>query len=121
MRRYLGGWARCMKGHLEQEKLGLLSKIDDLEAIAKVRPLTTHEIDIKSQYNAKLAGLLREEELKWYQRSKAQFLLEGDSNMRYFHSVANGRHMKKLIHSLVQDEGMIEGHEQLKSYITFLL
>ena len=25
---------------------------------------------------------------------------------------------KKRIHSLLQDEGMIEGHEQLKSYIT---
>ena len=32
--------------------------------------------------------------------------------------MANGRHRKKLIHSLVQDEGLIEGHEQLKSYIT---
>jgi hypothetical protein len=37
--------------------------------------------------------------------------------MRYFHSVANGRHRKKLIHSLVQDEDAIEGHEQLKLYI----
>jgi hypothetical protein len=44
--------------------------------------------------------------------------LEGDANTRYFHSVANGRHWKKLIHSLVQDEGTIEGHENLKSYIT---
>jgi hypothetical protein len=25
---------------------------------------------------------------------------------------------KKRIHSLIQDEGLIEGHEQLKSYIT---
>jgi mannosylglycoprotein endo-beta-mannosidase len=61
---------------------------------------------------------LREEEIKWYQRSKSQFILEGDANTRYFHSVANGRHRKKLIHSLVQDEGIIEGHEYLKSYIT---
>jgi hypothetical protein len=38
--------------------------------------------------------------------------------MRYFHGVANGRHRKKHIHSLVQDEGLIEGHKQLKSYIT---
>jgi hypothetical protein len=44
--------------------------------------------------------------------------LEGDANTRYFHSVANGRHRKKVIHSLVQDEGTIEGHENLKSYIT---
>jgi hypothetical protein len=39
-------------------------------------------------------------------------------NTRYFHSVANGRPRKKLIHSLVQEEVTIEGHEQLKSYIT---
>jgi hypothetical protein len=44
--------------------------------------------------------------------------LEGDLNTRYFHGVANGRHRKKHIHSLVQDEGLIEGHKQLKSHIT---
>jgi hypothetical protein len=107
-----------MTGQLKKEKLSLLSKLDNLEALAKVRPLTMHEIELKSQFNAALAGLLREEELKWYQRSKAKFLLEGDSNTRYFHSVTNGRHRKKLIHSLVQEEGVIEGHEQLKSYTT---
>jgi hypothetical protein len=37
--------------------------------------------------------------------------------MRYFHSVANHGHKKKHIHSLVQDEGLIEGHEELESYI----
>jgi hypothetical protein len=29
-----------------------------------VKPLTMQEFDLKSQYNAKLVGLLREEELK---------------------------------------------------------
>jgi mannosylglycoprotein endo-beta-mannosidase len=65
-----------------------------------------------------IASLLREEELKWYQRSKSKFILEGDSNTRYFHSVANGRHRKKSIHSLVQDKGTIVGLYNLKSYIT---
>jgi hypothetical protein len=32
--------------------------------------------------------------------------------------VANGRHRKKHIHTLVQDEGMIEGLDNLKNYIT---
>jgi hypothetical protein len=62
--------------------------------------------------------LLHEEEIKWYQQSKSQFLLEGDSNTRYFHSVANGRYRKNHIHKLVQDEGIIEGQEHLKSYFT---
>jgi hypothetical protein len=118
LRKQLSGWASHVTGILRKEKQCLSSIIDDLEALAEVRPLFVHEIEMKSQSNAQLAGLLRVEELKWYQQSKAQFILEGDSKTRYFHSVANGRHRKKRIHSLVQDEGLIEGSEQLKSYIT---
>jgi mannosylglycoprotein endo-beta-mannosidase len=118
LRKHLGGWARHVAGILKSEKLRLSTLIDDLEALAETRLLSTQEIELKSQYNAQMASMLREEELKWYQRSKVQFILEGDSNTRYFHSIANGRHRKKLIHSLVQDEGTIVGHEQLKSYIT---
>jgi hypothetical protein len=118
LRKYLSGWASQVSGILKKEKIRLSSIIDDLEALAEIRPISSQEIELKIQSNAQIASLLREEELKWYQRSKAQFILEGDSNMRYFHGIANGRHRKKRIHSLVQDEGLIEGHEQLKSYIT---
>jgi mannosylglycoprotein endo-beta-mannosidase len=105
-------------GVLKKEKLRLFAIIDDLEALAKTTPLSTQQIELKNQSNAMIESLLREEELKWYQRSKSKFILEGDSNTRYFHSVANGRHRKKSIHSLVQDEGAIEGLDNLKSYIT---
>jgi hypothetical protein len=73
---------------------------------------------LKKKSNADIARLLHEEEIKRYQRAKSQFILEGDANTRYFHSVSNGRHRDKHIHSLIQDEGVIEGHENLKSYIT---
>jgi hypothetical protein len=77
--KYLSGWAGHTAGILKKEKLRLSAIIDELEAFAEVRPLSSHVIDLKSQSNALLARLLREEELKWYQRSKAQFILEGDS------------------------------------------
>lgn len=80
--------------------------------------LSDQELEQKNQANEKIARLPHEEELKRYQRSKAQFILQGDSNTRYFHMVANGRHRKKHIHNLHQDEGIIEGHDQLKDYIT---
>jgi hypothetical protein len=60
-----------MTGKPKERNSALSSKIDNLEALAEVRPLTTYEIELKSQLNATLAGLLREEELKRYQRSKA--------------------------------------------------
>jgi mannosylglycoprotein endo-beta-mannosidase len=89
-----------------------------LESLAEVRLLSSDEIELKIQSNAQITSLLREEELKWYQHSKAQFILEGDSNTRYFHGIANGHHRRKHIQPLVQDKGRIEGHEQLKLYIT---
>jgi hypothetical protein len=52
------------------------------------------------------------------QRFQSKFILEGDSNTRYFHSIANGQHRKKRIHSLIQNEGTIERLDNLKYYIT---
>jgi hypothetical protein len=86
VRKHLSSWARYTTCLLRKEKQRLSSIIDDLEACTEVRPLIAHEIELKNQSNADIAKLLREEEMKWYQRSKAQFILEGDSNtIRYFH------------------------------------
>jgi hypothetical protein len=100
LRKFLGGWARHTVGILKKEKLHLSSIIDELEALAEVRPLSEHEVEIKRQSNAHIASMLCEEELKWYQHSNSQFIQKGDSHTRYYHRVSNGRHRKKLIHSL---------------------
>ena len=62
--------------------------------------------------------LLREEELKYYQRAKVNDILLGDNNTRYFHMVANVKHHKKHIFSLEHEGGKIEGQHNLKGYIT---
>ena len=56
--------------------------------------LSTQEIALKHYINERLAHMLREEELKWYQRAKVKDLLQGDSNTQYFYLVANGKHRK---------------------------
>ena len=61
--KHLGGSARHMTGQLKKEKIRLSSIIDELEAFAGVRPLSTHEIELKNQSDADMAGFLREEEL----------------------------------------------------------
>ena len=78
MRTFLRGWARHTTGMLKKEKARLSAIIDELEEIAESQPLSTQDIELKNQSIARIAQLLREEELKWYQRSKkAQFILEG--------------------------------------------
>ena len=71
-RTQLVGWALHTTGLLKKEKKRLSSCIDALEELAEVRPLSTQEIELKSQSNAEITRLLHEEDLKWYQHSKAQ-------------------------------------------------
>jgi hypothetical protein len=56
--------------------------------------------------------------MKWYQRSKADNLLKGDSNTKYFQLLANGKHRKTCIFQLQEGNHVIKGDEQLKTYIT---
>jgi hypothetical protein len=60
LRIHLNGWARHEMSILKKENLRLSSIIDDLEALAEVRPLSTQEIELKSQSNTEMARLLRE-------------------------------------------------------------
>jgi hypothetical protein len=55
IRKHLGGWARHTTGILKKEKLRLSSIIDNLKALAEVRPLLPQEIELKSQSNAQIA------------------------------------------------------------------
>jgi hypothetical protein len=80
--------------------------------------LLPHEINIKQCLNAWLIQLLREEEIKWYQRSKSNRLLQCDSNTKYFHMVVNRKHRKSQIFGLSDGDRTIRGNEPLKSYIT---
>jgi hypothetical protein len=72
-------------------------------------------VELKKSLNSHLSQLLREEEIKWYQRSKARNLLEGDSNTKYFHLLGNGRHRKMRIYQLQDGHNTIHGDNELKN------
>jgi hypothetical protein len=96
----------------------LLNKLDELDKKAEVSILSETEINLKHVLNDRLAELLREEELKWYQRSKAKYLMEGDANTKYFHLLANGRHRKTRIFQLKDGMDVITGDARVKEHIT---
>jgi hypothetical protein len=69
-----------------------------LDKKAEVSLLSAQEAYLKQCLHNRLSQLVREEELKWYQRSKAKhYLMEGDANTKYFQLLANGRHRKTCI------------------------
>jgi hypothetical protein len=72
-------------GSYKNEKNTLLALLQDLDKKAKTDRLSDHEIDLKHYLKERLISLLREEEIKWYERAKVKTLLEGDTNTRFFH------------------------------------
>jgi hypothetical protein len=107
-----------VSGQYKKEKKEILNTLDTLDKKAESCPLESDEWDYKQYLNNRLAELLREEEIKWYQRAKVKELLEGGSNTKYFQLIANGKHRKTRIFQLQHDERVIEGEEALSEYIT---
>jgi hypothetical protein len=107
-----------VSGAYKKEKTTILNKLDELDKKAETAILNEFELDLKHVLNERLAELLREKELKWYQRTKVKHLLEGDANTKYYHLVANGRHQKTRISQLEDGNNIISGDAQLKGHIT---
>jgi hypothetical protein len=105
LRRFLRGWAKNLSGKYKKEKEHLLHTIDALDIKAESIPLTTFERDNLKQAHERLNKLRRDEEQKWAQRAKVKHVQEGGSNTKYFHLIANGKHRKKRIFQLEQEEG----------------
>ena len=80
--------------------------------------LSPQDADLEQYMKNKLAEMLREEEIKWYQRAKVKKLLEGDSKTKYFQLIANGKHRKKEDILITRWNHIIRGDEELKKYIT---
>jgi hypothetical protein len=62
--------------------------------------------------------LIEEEESYWHKRSNSMWLLKGDSNMTFFHRIANGKKRKNTIFSLNHEDQIIEGDEALVDHAT---
>jgi phage regulator Rha-like protein len=107
-----------VSGAYKKEKKELLDKLDALDKKAEQTLLTPQEIDLNCCPNNRLAQLLREEEVKLYQRAKTKHILQGDMNTKYFQLLANGKHRKMRIFQLQDEDKIIEGDETLKKYTT---
>jgi hypothetical protein len=118
LRHYLRGWAKHKFDIYKEAKSSLQQTTDQLDITGETRDLSIGESLMLSQARDQPAKLLREEEIKLYQRAKVNDVLLGDNNTKYFQMIANGKHRKKQIFSLDSDNGIIEGQENFKSYIT---
>jgi hypothetical protein len=118
LRQFLREWGENMNGAYKKEKQELLRKAEELDKMVESQLLSQREWDLKQSIHERLNQLLREEEIKWFQRAKTTKILKGDNNTKYFQMITNGKRRKTRIVRLEQEEGVVEGEEQLTDYIS---
>ena len=118
LRRTLKGWNLNVEGRYRRDRDEIANKLDFLDKKSELSGVSEADYVLRNKLQNDLNKILREEEIKWYQRSKEKDIKEGDGNTKYFMIKASGRKRRSKIFRFIQDEGIIQGDEQLLKYAT---
>lgn len=113
LRKPLQLWAKESFGSIKLKKLCLLQEIESLDILKESRSLLPSELVLEQSLIQSLANISKQEEIYWRQRSRLQWLKEGDGNTKFFHAVANGRKCRNLIPGFNQDGRQISDPKEI--------
>ncbi|KAG2706415.1 hypothetical protein I3760_05G103200 [Carya illinoinensis] len=111
----LGSWNKSSFGHVQQELAKAKMKLQSLQA-------TDPNCLFMAEFNKardEVQKWLENDELIWKQRSRVQWLRDGDCNSKYFHSKASTRKRKNTIVQLKDDSGNWKNGAQMDVLITY--
>uniref|UniRef100_A0A453KWR1 Reverse transcriptase domain-containing protein n=1 Tax=Aegilops tauschii subsp. strangulata TaxID=200361 RepID=A0A453KWR1_AEGTS len=117
-RRKVRGWILNSDAWYRKIRKEILMKLDAIDKNAEIMGLSAQDREEQKDLRSQLHGLLKQVEMKWLQRYKDKEIKDGDCNTKYYHAKVNGRRRKNRILSLEQEEGVIEGKDNLIRYIT---
>jgi hypothetical protein len=118
VKKYLKGWGFNPDSNRKKRKVQIQNELKDLEIIEENGSLSDDQIKSRIDLKVELFLILEEEELYWYKRSHANWLLKGDNNNEYFHTIANGKKRKQTISSMKCGDRTISGDVQLIKHAT---
>jgi hypothetical protein len=91
-------WKFCTIDQVMHMKRRLIARIEGVQARILHRNADYGLRRLERKLQWELANILKQEELLWYQRSRAKWLVDGDQNTRYYHlKTVNRRRSNNII------------------------
>nr|XP_009774803.1 PREDICTED: uncharacterized protein LOC104224793 [Nicotiana sylvestris]XP_016490633.1 PREDICTED: uncharacterized protein LOC107810374 [Nicotiana tabacum] len=103
-------------GNLEVLKTICLNKILVLDVVQESRDLSEDELVQKASLVMELEEIAKNEELIWRQKSRVQWLKQGDRNTKYFQRITNAHRRFNNIDKLNINGIQVDDKEVIKSW-----
>nr|CAD1816994.1 unnamed protein product [Ananas comosus var. bracteatus] len=106
-----------LSSKIRQQATRCLLWIDWLDKAEERRILTTLERCLRPRLKVRYEELCLQDELKWKQRSRVQWLKARDANTRFFHLKANGRRNLNFISRLSDGSSMLSSPQPIGDHL----
>ncbi|GKV41666.1 hypothetical protein SLEP1_g49166 [Rubroshorea leprosula] len=117
LKEFLKGWNRDVFGDMEAQYEQAVKKVEHVDLKNEDFDLDEFEILHRQEGFQNMWDILRKREVMWRQKSRSNWVREGDANTRFFHRIANGRKAQNLITGLWCDGVWVEEPIQVKKEV----
>jgi hypothetical protein len=104
--------------HILYKKKELMARINGVQRTMQVEHNSGRLKRLEQKLQNELNDILHKEELMWFQRSRAKWLIDGDRNTRYYHLKTVNRRKKNNITMLKDSNGnWVEDIDQIRHLV----
>jgi hypothetical protein len=108
-------WKYMTVEQVKNRKSELLARLGGIQRKLQGGRSNRFLVQLESELQNELAHILKAEELMWFQRSRARWLVDGDRNTRYYHLKTITRRRQNRILMLRNENGVwVDDEEVLK-------
>lgn len=107
-------WNKEIFGRLDLRMERLLQEVSMLDVKEGAGNLSSEEADRHTAMKAEVRRLLVCEEICWRQKSRVQWLKEGDKNTKFFHRMATAHKVINQIRKVIMEGVLLEDQAAIK-------
>ncbi|OAY75747.1 hypothetical protein ACMD2_16680 [Ananas comosus] len=114
----LRAWSSGLTSFIKTQTSLCLHWLNWLDIAEDGRALSILECKLRPLLKGRYEELCLQEEIKWRQRSKVQWIRAGDANTKFFHMRANGRRNKNFISRIMDGDAVLSTPGSISDHLS---